>query len=1028
MPDNGLKGDVIVNGEKYVVAREMYQGAPLLRFRRVEDIPLSRHAEGAIPFIWEHGFSSGMGYTRSDPRNPIDSYAFTKGMDAHEPGLLRLAGRRVTLDPTSPSVNKKTWFFEKTPGGDAEIVVGSFTADTGGTTQDVTHGLTVAPKALIFWGASLVTGGTVGTGGTIAFFGMTDGTTERVCTWHSDDNQATSNANRSYRSASMVSNNLTSRDGNVSNIGASTFRVTWPLAPASAYIIHFMAIGGDNIEASVDEWTLPATFANTSVTGVDFTPDVCIHASAGMTTVDTSTTDSDFRLGVMDANGNQWATGIWSEDGVGTSNTKRSASTVNCLQGATGNGSIVSMVSMDADGFTVSNLNTGGDGAMLVATLSLRGLEARAGSTTIAATATTQAAVTLPFASTSFLAASIGTASEDATATGLDHASFSLGAASDSSVEAMSWTDEDAQATTDTYAVSDQALAFEILDHTDGSEDSRATSNGADLNSAGWLNWAAVTTNEEKLYYLALAPISDPDASFVYAANGQRITKMSVSANVITEEDQEDFGSGAECGFGTTFEGTVYLPLGKATNAQKLATAASSGADTWADAGHIAVAYCTTQDGPTARIAKGYSSTASSAAGLVDLSSDGSTYAGAAWEIGDLNLDDEIVRMVDTGTSFYVAKERNLYRADPSRIADKLTHEAESSPDHGVGLKAALGTDAVWYNHGSELFFFDGASRPTSVSIDTNPWNRPIPNITHEPTRGEYLEGDRHGEWSYDLYRVIESGTTKTYLIVSKYLDGRWIQHSYDRFDGWARGCYLDKNFRLWVAYNGDFGYYQFGADGSPDAGRDNIGYGAASTTYYWYASEIDAGLEVTEKRLWQFFILARGIDATCPVQLIVHRDDGSEENVGATITAAGLTKRYWTAGTNDTATKFRLGMKIVTTSGYAPASSDPRILVVGVRVFSEPDVAGQFAFSIDTSEPYRAGDEIPPPAITQRDALYALKYSTVTVIDPDDNSLTLRVVDVSDLRVSEVMGSDGEHKGVHYIVDVVADQRTTPS
>jgi len=378
---------------------------------------------------------------------------------------------------------------------------------------------------------------------------------------------------------------------------------------------------------------------------------------------------------------------------------------------------------------------------------------------------------------------------------------------------------------------------------------------------------------------------------------------------------------------------------------------------------------------------------------------------------------------------FHVGKEDNLFAANGASVSWKLTDEVEVDENHGAGLTAGHGTKAAWYNHGALLFFKDEGVRPRDIGIDSNPQNRRIPNVSYEPYRGEYLEGAKRGNWRYDLYRVTESSVTRTYIIASHFLRDRglWIRHTYDRFDGVARGMYIDKKYRLWTGYatGGTYLYYQIGEDGSPDAGRNNIGYGAASTTYYTYGSEMDMELEVTNKQLWQFFVLARDIDANSPIQLVVHRDEGAEENVGATITSAGVTKRYWTNGTNDTATRLRWGVKIATTGSYTPASRDPRVLVLGIRVLPRPDFGGRYKISIDTKEPYRGTDDVPDAAVTIRDALQALEGGApVSVTGPAGESLVLRFTDVSDLRVRGP-DDDGE---VHYVVDMVAEERTVPA
>jgi len=426
--------DVVINAKKYAVYKDAVEAGADLAFKRVADIPLSRTASGAIPLLWNDGFSAGMGYGRAVEGGPGDAYAYSAGFDAHLPGLVRLHGRRVSVTPDTPPSNTKTDFFEASAAGSAEYSVSSFVKSTtvGNHTQSgVTHGLTSAPKAIIFWTSAGTADGTVAAG-TVGMLGMTDGTNERVISWASDDNVGTSNSSRRALDTYAIDIGAGSAQANITNIGATTFDVEWDGSLATAEIIHFLAIGGSEVEASVDEWTLPATFDSTSVTSVGFTPELCIHISGGTTTFASgSVDDADFRWGMMDENGNQWANAIYSQDAQGTSNTKRDGSSGNALIGSTGNASVAQMQSMDSDGFTMLHLNTGGDGAMAVATLSLKGILARVGNFTKKTATGDEVAVSLPFTSTAFMLSSVMSTTDDSVGTAAqDHAAISIGGGS----------------------------------------------------------------------------------------------------------------------------------------------------------------------------------------------------------------------------------------------------------------------------------------------------------------------------------------------------------------------------------------------------------------------------------------------------------------------------------------------------------------------------------------------------------------------------------------------------------------------
>ena len=1031
MPTPNSGNTIVINGESYAVQKVTdRQGNLTLGWVRSGEIatqPGERFAEVA----YANGWAAGMG--QSQEFQPNDAYAFTTGFDCHIPGMMRLHGREVTVTPAgAPIDDRSDFFFGRETAGTAAFNVGSFAKVSSGVanTQDITHGLSVAPKAVIFWTAGAVDG-TVIAGGRNCI-GFTDGTTSRAQSWNSEDAAATANTGGVWSSGCI---SLVAAAGTagptaaISAVGATTFTLTWSSNDTGVELIHFMAIGGTDVSASVDIWTSPASAIAQSVTGVEFTPEVCLHMNGGRA-VDTPGVAAIGRFGAMDSSGNQWAWAIQDADNGTTTDSSRYHRNDKCIvhlaSGGGGSGGGVSAeasyVSMDADGFTVTYSSS--SSAVEVATLSLKGVRAVAGTTTKRTTTGSQAAETIGFTTTAFMATSVGVttlASEAASAL------VSVGAASSTSaVESSCWSSEDNQADSDTYSVDDAALAMEILDLTDGSEDSLATCGNISMEVAGWLEWSAASGSAEYISYLAFAPLAAGTGIFTYLRNGQRSTKMSVAANVITVEEEKDFGAAAVGGFGTWFDGAYYTPLGKATNAKRLTViAASGGTDTWADIGTpgTAVAYGTQQDGATAKLVKAYSTSATGPANLVALSSDSTTW-GTGWDIGDDTHD--IVKLADSGTSGFAAKEDDTYRFDPNSISERITanYGAPDNTSAGVGLQAIEGTNAMFVNYGCSLFFFDGANRPRDVGIDANQLNRAIPGVSYEPHRGTYYESSGHGEWRYELYRVTESSVVYTYLIVSRKGGNGWVAHTYKRWAGVVRGLQFDtETSRLWYAWvsQGAIRYMQFGSDGSPDAGRDAIGYGAASTTYLFIGSKTMASNPGTNQQLYRITTLTRNVDATCPIQLQVYRDDGSAESVGSAITGNGVTHTYWTMGTNDTARQFRLGMSMTTTSGYAPTTADPQILLAITLVRPLPTKVPVYRITIDTQEPIGT-DKAQEVAYTQRAALAALVSGvSVACVDVGGNSLNGWVHSVSELRVSP-----DERELPHYVFDIELIERTT--
>jgi hypothetical protein len=285
------------------------------------------------------------------------------------------------------------------------IKVGTFTKSTTTTgcpascTNTVAHGLGVTPKALILW----TTGATVEPGGTSTFswgFGATDGTTSRsVSAGDQNGNKSSTGTKSARRSAAKVltmvkydTTTLAEADLQATAWDATNFYLQWSTNDANAYFIHFIAIGGASVSATVVDWTAPATTGSNYVatTALTFQPSVLIHFSDEDTTAPAnSTTDAAFMLGAMDAAGHQWSSAMYAKSGVTTTTqSARAQATGTAPSGAgiveTSATATTTMaadwVSMNSNGFTV-NFTTTVSGQHIF-TLALTGLNIWAGSFT----------------------------------------------------------------------------------------------------------------------------------------------------------------------------------------------------------------------------------------------------------------------------------------------------------------------------------------------------------------------------------------------------------------------------------------------------------------------------------------------------------------------------------------------------------------------------------------------------------------------------------------------------------------------
>jgi hypothetical protein len=181
---------------------------------------------------------------------------------------------------------------------------GVFTTNNSGTTNATqTITLNWQPKALIMWATPQTTEG-VAANQSISY-GFSDGTTHRCMTMFSTDAAGTSNAGKTYRSK-IVSFNIAATSGvptvakeaSVAFISTG-FTLTWTTNNASAYIVHYIALGGEDItNASVNEHSMATSISTVSYTTVGFQPDAVFYLGNNATAADTATAGGVFGYGV----------------------------------------------------------------------------------------------------------------------------------------------------------------------------------------------------------------------------------------------------------------------------------------------------------------------------------------------------------------------------------------------------------------------------------------------------------------------------------------------------------------------------------------------------------------------------------------------------------------------------------------------------------------------------------------------------------------------------------------------------------
>jgi hypothetical protein len=401
---------------------------------------------------------------------------------------------------------------------DAGIIkTGSFAKSTTTGNQVVAHGLGLTPKALIFW----TTGRNNESFGTSFHysFGATDGTNSRCSSAASQNSQGTSDASRRIAVAAITivewDEDLIA-EAQFSSWDATNFTLNWTTNNNQAYIVHFVAIGGNDVQASVVGWTMPTSTGDFSVTGTGFQPDVVIHSHVGSgytTTVGTSAQHAAIATGFMDVEGDVSSSEILIVDGVGTSDTQRNQSTVACFT-AINNGLGVtkqaSLASMDADGFTL-NFNIANTNAARAFSIAFKGLNSHTGSfnkTTSAAPAS-QTVTGIGFTPTFLMFSSF---MDTAEATPVAEGRYGIGASDGTTEGSSTFQDTNGLGTTSVDSIDKTSKIFVKVDN--NTPTINAEADFTSFNSDGFtVNWTTNDNVATQIVYFVLAPLAPTKVS-----------------------------------------------------------------------------------------------------------------------------------------------------------------------------------------------------------------------------------------------------------------------------------------------------------------------------------------------------------------------------------------------------------------------------------------------------------------------------------------------------------------------------------
>lgn len=184
-----------------------------------------------------------------------------------------------------------------------DVKRGRFTAQTTTGNQAVT-GLGFQPKAVILLAAGRLTA-TGYAASAITGVGIATGPTQRKAIASIIRNVAGSTGQSSNHHADAAFKFRTNTDGNVGaadfvSFDADGFTLNWTTAPAAAYIVEYLALGGTALQAKVGHVQQPnATTAAQVLTGLGFAPEALMLMSTGTNATPTTggSTDASGQLG-----------------------------------------------------------------------------------------------------------------------------------------------------------------------------------------------------------------------------------------------------------------------------------------------------------------------------------------------------------------------------------------------------------------------------------------------------------------------------------------------------------------------------------------------------------------------------------------------------------------------------------------------------------------------------------------------------------------------------------------------------------
>jgi hypothetical protein len=247
--------------------------------------------------------------------------------------------------------------------------VGSFNIDpavTAGNTQSIAD-VGFQPKIVLFWWSGSTATGDEVAGGTINIgFGAAIDNTHRFCIDEiSEDAQTDSDSLRALYTTEIIRayTDTATLDGimDFSLMDANGFTVIVDDQFTQAYRINYMALGGDDLtNVYIGNIQTPVNTGNYSIAGVGFKPDAILLFTRAGSSLNSSSSNLYFGLGMATGTSNQGTVSVYSSDNQVTTSTAGygyNGEAISYIVGSLGYGRS-SFVSFDNDGFTLNALET----------------------------------------------------------------------------------------------------------------------------------------------------------------------------------------------------------------------------------------------------------------------------------------------------------------------------------------------------------------------------------------------------------------------------------------------------------------------------------------------------------------------------------------------------------------------------------------------------------------------------------------------------------------------------------------------